>query len=300
MIIVAPAGGICNRITSLEATYHLCKRLNQKCIVLWNLKDELNCGFETIFQKIDGMKFMSIKHCDRVDWLIQKICKINNKNSFYYDFNKNYYDKKNKRNIDFIFNENLNKGFEETFYNKKIIYLKDPYYSYYGKLGYNVIKTNDSIMNLASDIVKDAKYFIGVHIRGTDHKACKEHVKVEHYISRLHEDTKRNPDLLIYLATDEIAVRERFRNEFGKRVLWNENAVLNRTSDNGIISGMIDLICLSKADIIYGSYASTFSLYAANMTNTPLKVCINGRWGSYCCNILDNIDNMSIENIKFE
>lgn len=300
MIIISPAGGICNRITSLEAAYHLSRRLHQKCIVLWNLKDELNCNFSTLFQNIEGMKFISVRSCDRVDHFIQLGCRALLKQSFFYDFNNNYYDKQCKKKIDYLFNDNLNSEFDMFFDNKKLIYLKDPYYSFYGKLTFHIVRANSNIEKAVNSLIDDKKEYIGIHIRGTDHQECRKHVKVELYIEKLKEEIEHNSDILFYLATDEDKVRERFIEQFGDRIKYNKSTVFNRTTDKGVISGLVDLICLSRTKMIYGSYASTFSLYAASMNNTPMKICVNGRWGQYRYRILDNIDLMSERSIQFD
>ena len=304
MIIISPAGGICNRITALEAAYHLGKRLNQKCIVLWNLKDELNCSFQTLFQDIEGMRFITIKQADKAEpfWVIFRKFLSMSERLFFYDFNKNYFDKNCKKNIDAIFHECDNQKFLTELKVEKggIIFLKDPYYSFYGELTYDVVKANFTVRDIANSIMDSRYPYIGIHMRGTDHEACKQHVKVDLYMEKVKKEIRINPEIRIYLATDEEGIRQQFIKEFGDRIVYNKNTVFNRNSSDGIIGGLVDLLCLSKTNKMYGSFASTFSLYAASIHQIPLKVCINGKWGSYRFSALNNIDYISEKYIDFE
>lgn len=300
MIIVSPAGGICNRITALEASYHLSKRLNSRCLVLWHLRDELNCNFQELFYKPKRMIVISSKRGYKIERFLRWLCKGLGKRAFYYDFNNNYFNKQCKKDIDNAFNEQTNEKFDEMFLKEKLIFLKDPYYSFYGSLSYDVIKANPRLDDIANSILGKEKRYIGVHIRGTDHIACKQHVKVNLYIEKVRSELARNKELSVYLATDEKDVREQFAIEFGDRVVYNDGTIFNRTTKNGVIGGLIDLLCLSKTEKIYGSYASTFSLYAASINHTPMEICVNGVWGKYKYKVLDNLEYMREEYIDFE
>lgn len=49
----------------------------------------------------------------------------------------------------------------------------------------------------------------------------------------------------------------------------NNQAVIDRTSTNGMEDAVIEMLCLALCEKIYGSYGSTFSNVASYIFGTP-------------------------------
>ncbi len=55
LLILIPFGGLANRMRVIRSGISLAQKYNLKLKIYWIKRDELNCGFEDLFQSIDGV-----------------------------------------------------------------------------------------------------------------------------------------------------------------------------------------------------------------------------------------------------
>ena len=82
-------------------------------------------------------------------------------------------------------------------------------------------------------------------------------------IDEIQKRIQEDPDVRFFLATDSEAEEEQLIRQFGNKILVQKGKDLSRNSTTGIQNALVDLLCLSYCDEIWGSYWSSFSETAA-------------------------------------
>ncbi len=77
-----------------------------------------------------------------------------------------------------------------------------------------------------------------------------------------------------FLSTDDLSVEKELKALFGDKIICFEKE-LSRDSLIGIQHALVDMYCLSKCAMIYGSYWSSFSAMAAQLTQIKLEILTN-------------------------
>ena len=132
--------------------------------------------------------------------------------------------------------------------------------------------------------LKNVNNYIGIHIRRTDHDVCIEKSKTSIFIDKINEILNNDSKMMFFLATDDISEEIQLKKIFGDRLFSLNNKTFGRDSKSGMISGMLDLLCLSKSNYILGSSGSVFSNFAAQYGNINLFVAdntVDGNWKLY-------------------
>eukprot|EP00924_Labyrinthula_sp_SR-Ha-C_P000937 snap_masked-scaffold_7-processed-gene-8.34-mRNA-1 protein AED:1.00 eAED:1.00 QI:0/0/0/0/1/1/2/0/401 len=136
---------------------------------------------------------------------------------------------------------------------------------------------------LFDSIVKEAHSsggrVISVHVRLTDSVRgvwADRMSTAEETLEAVKKVSKRRDK--IFLATDDPSVISIFKKEFGKKLIQTKRlGNLERNSLEGIRQGLIDLIRLSKGDIIIGNHGySSFTRLAGDLAGKPISdlVCL--------------------------
>ncbi|MCM1109121.1 MAG: hypothetical protein NC388_08720 [Clostridium sp.] len=112
---------------------------------------------------------------------------------------------------------------------------------------------------------------VGVHVRRTDHPEAWDASPLEAFFAHLDAEVIRQPEVLIYLATDDEQVKAEMKRRYPDRVITSD-AKADRTSQGGIVDAVVDLYALARTNRIYGSWHSSFSDLAAQLGDIPLIV----------------------------
>ena len=112
---------------------------------------------------------------------------------------------------------------------------------------------------------------VGVHVRRTDNKRAIERSPLSAYRFRLNQLLDKGKTDSIFLSTDDEQVRTYFRENYGQRLITRPIKV-RRDTLHGIQDAVIDLWCLSKAGLILGSYYSSFSDTAHELSGAPFEI----------------------------
>jgi hypothetical protein len=265
-VYIKTIGGICNRFYAIASAYKLAKDQNKELIIFWDKEWNLNSDLKK-FIKFDNL---NIKCRDK------------------YNFPKRFIDK---------FDTSIKKAFDNSDFrildsemsgmlvNKSLDEIKE-YFFLTSTLKSIFIETCWQFYPLNNDVLKElfqptlylqsklneinkniGNDYIGFHIRRTDHDRS-----IKYSPDYLFLDiANKYPDKKVFLSTDCIETEVRFRHILGER-LFTFTKNKNRDSEKGIEDALIDLFTLSKSNIIYGSFASTFSSFASNYGNIPLVV----------------------------
>ena len=262
-IYLYPYGGLCNRLTAIEAARELSVELDSTLNVYWLNDVELGARYNQLFNKnpffncyeIDLRKQSLLNKLRRAYYtshphpLLKTInnvrfdCMLNNLAA--HELSINDVTKLKKENNIFI------SSFTVFFSNNN------------RKLDHFI-----PIDSLRHEIELFAKKFdentFGVHIRRTDNKQAIQSSPLSVFISHIKKHFSQHPQSTFYLSTDSEKIKQELVDEFKDKVHYRD-INLDRKSHSGMQQAVIDLFLLSRCNMIYGSDKSSFSYTAADI-----------------------------------
>lgn len=275
MIYIEPSGGLANRIRVLASGISISKKLNTELVCIWVANSELNAPFEQIFEKIDGVEFRKknkkyfyLKFSNQSKLHRRIIAKVINTliGIDFYLKEKDIIMLPYENKVDFIKNEAKN---------HTKVYLKtcEQFGAIDNELKY-FIPTKEIIELIDTVSSQFSPDTIGIHIRRTDNDLSIQNSPTSLFIEKIAQNIKKNPDVNFFLSTDDPSVEQELIAHFGDKIICFEKQ-LNRDSLIGIQHALVDMYCLSKCAMIYGSYWSSFSSMAAQLTQIKLEILSN-------------------------
>lgn len=112
---------------------------------------------------------------------------------------------------------------------------------------------------------------IGLHIRRTDNTLSINQSPIQHFYEVIDAELSADPEVRFYLATDDNVVKDDLTARYGSRII-SIPLNLSRNSVKGMKDAVVDLYCLGSTEKIYGSAASTYSMFAAGLFNKELII----------------------------
>lgn len=248
-MIYIKSGGLCNRMRSIASAIALGKFYHEGVIVLWQLDQGLNCEFSDLFEAIDCVKVISFRRWSLKRLLIWMSMKFSCQcfdGITSWDTDK----RKHGRNI----------------------YIATPH-QFCKEISYNDFVPLSQHIERAKSILGKSKDFIGIHIRRTDNAKSIHNSPTELFIRKMNDALQERSHVRFFLATGSKEEEQKLRSQFNDSIISQNNKDLSRSSKQGIQDALVDLICLSYASEIWGSYWSSFSETAAVWNgNKPLNV----------------------------
>ena len=113
---------------------------------------------------------------------------------------------------------------------------------------------------------------VGVHIRRGDNKKSAVGSPLPAFVKLMREELERDPCLRFFVATDDREVMKTLEGEFGSRVFERRKRAYSRDDPVAIKDALVDLYALAGTRKIIGSYWSSFSETAAELSSIDLVV----------------------------
>ena len=123
---------------------------------------------------------------------------------------------------------------------------------------------------------------LGIHIRRSDNRMAIRFSPLTAFRKRVDTLLDKGEANGLFLCTDDERVRDFFQKTYGQR-LMTRHIVLNRNTLQGIRDAVVDLWCLSHTDRLLGSYYSSFSETASDLSGKPIEIireenaCVSGQ-----------------------
>lgn len=262
--------GLSNRLRAIASAYIIARDLGRKLVVIWEPDVHCDCRFDDLF----------VNHCLYVE------------DSFNYSLEHmdcyNYMNGPLRREGKLRINLNTD----------KVIYVKSAYtldYKLYNKdeedKFLRSLQVVDGIMETVNRF--DLTDMIGLHVRmggGVNYDTDlwdsdkyldakgkelmnywreKSHFKT--FLPLVEKILEKNPDQKFYLAADMQLIYDVFIEKFGDKITYFPRNVYDRSLEQQY-TALIDLYCLSRTRMIYGSNWSSFSEVAARLGNREVKL----------------------------
>jgi hypothetical protein len=111
---------------------------------------------------------------------------------------------------------------------------------------------------------------VGLHIRRTDHKEAIAHSGIDKFEKLIDNYIHADNSSSFFLATDDASTETYLKNKFGERIITRKKTY-SRNNEKGIQDALVDLYCLSRTKKIYGSFRSSFSQVAGDISRIPVE-----------------------------
>lgn len=255
MLLLKLDGGLCNRLRAMMSARALATETDCPLTVFWKTDSEMNVCWRDLFLAPPDFKILDMK--PETIW-----------SRLLFSRYKKYATLPNNPQV---IEESLRKSSKWkpwTLFTCSEFYRPD-------RVDYSFVRPipslADEIARVWHDIGGDRVEVRGIHIRRTDNAKSIEHSPDRLFFERIRLDLQQNPDLVFFLATDDDSVKVEMRERFGVSVYTRGN-LAKREDAQGVLDAVIDLFLLSKCSKIYGSYWSSFSGVAADISNVPLEI----------------------------
>jgi hypothetical protein len=266
-LVVKALAGLANRMRVIESAVALSQEMDRPLEIIWNRESALNCRYEELFLPMEEFRVRNdwydtprtlFRPWESLSFILREKFSLNVSfagHTWIYDRYPSILD-----GIDFAA---FNKGksiFISTahrFRTARVIPRLQP-----------IPELENRIMSLCGEF-GDPTY--GIHIRRGDSRLSKLRSPEMMFIRKMEELIENNPATQFFLATDDAGVRANLQRKFPGRIIINPH-VIQRNTKEGIQNALIDMYCLSRTKMIFGSFYSSFSAVSAMITQIPFEV----------------------------
>jgi hypothetical protein len=262
-ITVVPFGGLGNRMRVLNSALYLNENLGgSKIKLVWLEKAELNAPFDKLFLSagigfnlIQGIRYALFLKFFKHIFIIRYPRAYRAVMSIFYDL--------------ILLDDDIKKLIESGDYtiirsSKKVLIATC--FEFYPFPSFDNFILTQEILDKFEKL-KLPNGAVGVHIRRTDHTE----IIAESGVAEFEKKMNSLPNSVFYLATDDYKVKAYLAKEYENRII-TQNAELSRNSLNGIQEALVDVLALSKCEMIICNLKSSFADTALRMGNKKVLI----------------------------
>lgn len=305
-MIINVSSGLASRMISITHAYCLCKEWNDNLVIYWPLEDCCAIGYYDVFErsqfedinvsvyeydlriKMDVNQIGIRKNLKklRIDRVLKEIIgfirirrqnkkfdKIAEKNEYIDYYPSTWEGGEPEKHAKRCWNTLLkaredNKNCFLNIYCGIMPEMESKKQVQYSE----IIKIREDYIQRAKNVL-DGHDCIGFHIRRTDHKVAMSVSTVESFVKKIEDTLKNENNQMFYLSTDDQEVERQLLSAYGEHIIVQNNKAWGRGKLTGMESAIIDMLCLSMCEKIYGSHGSAFSLFSAGYGAIELEIC---------------------------
>jgi len=249
MLLLQVTEGMCNRLRAIHAAITFCRTCNQRLHVFWKTSDAMSSSFRDLFCPPECFEVHD--YCKET--LLWK-CLFGRRTIFKYipqDPKNNFVTTQESIRDSYRFLPAVMTCSVEFYRPKQIDYTW-------------LTPTSEICDEIQSVLVNLGKEPIGIHIRRTDNDMSIKYSPTECFEAVIRKSIQYNPLQKFYLASDDEPTKLYLMALFPNNIFCRLN-LPNRSEKNGVREAVVDLFCLSKCKMLYGSYWSSFTNVAADI-----------------------------------
>lgn len=266
-ILVVPDSGLSNRMRAVVSATWLARACGREAVIVWHRYSGCNASLSDIFDtsvlpahiiEPSALTYELLYDLPRKKnlFLPKILAPLKFKHRFYDAVNLAPYYDDGKALLKLV---NDSRG--------DILFLSGcEFYDFPKEYFRQVIHPSQVVYNRATEILgshQQPKY--SIQIRRTDHRKAIDESPLSVFIDTI----RQLDDAPFFLATDDDKVKIRLVAEFGDRVIYN-GATASRSTPQGMIDAMAEIVIMSRCEHIYGSSGSSFPELASWLGDTPL------------------------------
>jgi hypothetical protein len=250
IIIIAPVGGLCNRMRALDSAISLSEATDGDLYVLWYLHFLCNCRFDDLFAVPGSIK--RLIHIDSSKLWERSLRVIHDRGlSFVYDVR--------------LFPSDLKQhiahrhDFDRLVAGKRIVYINANNSFHDSSHRFGKFAPIESLRKVIDSYTQSFDNVVGVHVRRTDNPMSIQYSPTSRFIERMEQEVQADSSTRFFVATDSPEEEEHLRRAFPNRIITYQKRALDRRDPKAIQDALIDLYCLSRCRKLIGSYGSSFT-----------------------------------------
>lgn len=266
MIYFYPAGGLANRMRAINSLLKVTKA-DIHYRVIWQCNSELNCPFKTIWQpcptvvstekKDHRLLLFKLRHRAIGRVLLRLLEHLHL---------VRLYDTDDYEKLRQDVQAGVLKKYRHVVIRTYSVFTED------SSLERDFFVLREDVRQMVDAACKDFNdETVGVHIRRTDNFWSIEQSPVELFTHKVQTMIAENPKRNFYLATDDAELKQTLIQTLAGHIL-SQDCPLNRDTQQGILSAVVEMYALSRTAFIIGSYYSSFSEMAAEIGGITLDV----------------------------
>jgi hypothetical protein len=246
VIVIAPEGGLCNRMQALDSAIALARKTGAELRVIWYRSANLNSSFEDLF--VVPAVVGRITEIDLYKWRGR--------------VRRRLYRKYFQTVFDLYLEHRQIPADDATL--ESLVRDQCVYITAYRRFYENGPLFADFIPVPALQALIDVHAIsfsntVGVHVRRTDNRYASDHSPIEMFIDLMRGEVAADDATRFFVATDSPDAEALLNTEFPGRVVTHPKRRLDRNDHLAIEDAVVDLYCLSRCRKLLGSYWSSFS-----------------------------------------
>jgi hypothetical protein len=249
-IISSTRSGLSNRLKCLISSLHMSEKTNSELLLYWPKNHSCNCYFSDLFENnikgISKREMINIVKNRKYEIILDKLDGFKGKKQFTLNVSTRFIGF-TKKDIHLKFQEIPEEVLKEIiFYLKKLKIKKD---------------ILDEVKKFSNK--NFGKNMVGIHIRKGDFKVIDNKVgsvsSEDKFIEEIKNLIKKNKKTKFLLATEDKVTEEKFKAIFKDKVISYSKQTKYREQEGAVKEALIELLLLSKCNLILGNFGSSFT-----------------------------------------
>jgi hypothetical protein len=248
MITAIPEGGLCNRMRAMASAIIVARRAKVPLKVLWYRTPDFNCRFEALFSTagiychLEERQAMS--RLTRGAFRIREACLRIVGTKVYVP-------------------KDVGKDFDAD-----QLVLAAAHHEIYVRT-YSRLVTEAGMYGCFRPVGVPAKQLtgllqtvqgaVGVHIRRTDNVKATARSRLADFLQLMEAEVESDPNVTFFVASDSPDAVAELNTRFGQRIFVYQKRAYRRDDPAAIEDAVVDLFCLSHCRKLIGSYWSSFT-----------------------------------------
>ncbi|NNJ54811.1 MAG: hypothetical protein HKP14_01690 [Bacteroidia bacterium] len=263
-VVIKANGGLGNRMRVLASCVALSKRLRNEVEVIWINRLEFNCSYHQLFKPIEGVKIVEKRYISKFNRL-----GLRRRKAYYKNYGSDFQIQIGDSEIRSI--KKIKSDFVKLIQDFETVYIDtcEQFYGDESHLAY-LIPQDSITKKIEQRLNKLGSHFVGVHIRRGDNQISTETSTIEAFTQSIEKEIAK-ANSKVYVCTDSLKELNHLKKKFGSSIV-HFPVGLRRNKPAHIESALVDLLLLSKASKIYGSYWSSFSEIASAYGGVELEM----------------------------
>jgi hypothetical protein len=264
MIIIEPAGGLCNRLRAIHSAIAMADSLDRPLEMVWLANDGMGASFRDLFEQ--PARISRVYEFDKNKKTFMK--------NIRYEIARNFRMQRLRPNLQPPkVMDLLDAGFDfESLKVKRRIHIKSWSLFFGEEKSFFPFEPVKELREKISAVKNGFDKTVGVHIRRSDLEESIATSPTELFIQEMREEIAREPETRFFLATDDREEEERMGDLFGDRIIIFKKETRSRQELVAIGDAVVDLYCLASTSRIIGSNGSSFTEVAARLGQIPLTI----------------------------
>lgn len=241
MILVEPQSGLCNRMRAVDSGIEMGQRVGQDVRVIWHRNEGLNCAFDALFEKPEGVdEIVEANYgLGPVGRIARGVSRIAREGCLRATGVPSLYLR------DPIPGENLSDHHIEMA-RQHGISIRTCHRFMQRQRAFAQFRPSRKVSDAVAVYEERLAHSVGVHIRRTDNSETIAHSPIEGFVSIMRKEVARDDKTEFFVAKDSMEALATLKGVFGEAVFFHSKGSVERTKPQAIVDAAIDLYCLAR------------------------------------------------------